>query len=97
MNGKTRLVYRVLGVTALTLTLGSCGGGGGSGGGGDDRGDAVPAPVDAQMEIGVAYSVSANDRLVVTGREPAEIRVRHSLSPDQRTVTLVSGRAELLQ
>ena len=95
MNGNTRLVYRALGVTALTLTLGSCGGGGG--GGGEDRGDAVPAPVDARMEIGVAYAVSANDRLVVTGREAAEIRVRHSLSPDQRTVTLVSGRAELLQ
>lgn len=85
MNGKTRLMYGVLGMALLMLS--GCGGGNG------------PDPVNGggEMAIGVAYSLSANDRLVVTSPEPAAIRVRHSVSPDQRTVTLLSGSAELLQ
>jgi len=93
MSAKTRLLYGLLITTVLTL--GGCGGGGSSGGG--ERSDEEPAPTGGEMEKGVAYSVSANDRLVVISPEPAEIQMRHSLFPEQRTVTLVSGDAELLQ
>ncbi len=85
MNGKARLMYGVLGMALLMLS--GCG----------DGNDPDPVNSGSETVIGVSYVVSTNNRLVVTSSEPAEIRVRHSVSPDQRTVMLVSGRAELLQ
>lgn len=97
MNGKAGWLYGVLAPAVLALGLAGCGGGSGSSD--RDRGDVdddddEPA---REMTIEVPYPVSANDRLVVTSPEPAEIRVSHSFEPDLRTVTLLSGSAELLR
>ena len=45
------------------------------------------------IDTGTIYATSL---LVVTSPEPAEIWVRHSFEPDWRTVTLLSGSAELV-
>ena len=93
MNGRIKsisqsismLIYGLLAMTALTLGLGGCCGGSSE----NDR--------NRQMMIDVPYPVTDTDRLVVTSLEPAEIRVQHTLDPDLRTVTLLSGSAELLR
>ena len=97
MNGKTKAIsklisrsiptsiYGLLAMATLILGLSGCGGGSSE----DDR--------NRQMTIDVPYPVTDTDRLVVTSLEPAEIRVQHTLAPDLRTVTLLSGSAELLR
>ena len=97
MNGKTKAIsklisrsiptsiYGLLAMATLTLALSGCGGGSNE----DDR--------NRQMAIEVPYPVTDTDRLVVTSLEPAEIRVQHTLATDLRTVTLLSGSAELLR
>lgn len=94
MNAKTKTAFGLPSFAALILALSGCGGGGS---GGDESSHDNRNAVDYQMQIGIPYRVSANDRLVVTSPQPAVVQVSHSLSPDRHTVTLVSGSAELLQ
>ena len=94
MNAKTRSAVGLPSFAVLILALSGCGGGGG---GGNESSHDSPSAVDDQMQVGVPYRLSENDRLVVTSPQPAVIQVSHSLSPDRHTVTLVAGSAELLQ
>lgn len=76
---------------ALLLAIAGLIAGCGSGG---DQSDSQPG---LEMEIGVAYSVKANDRIVSTSPEPAEVGIEHDMKTGDREAMLLSGSADLFQ
>ena len=86
MSARHGRLYPVLLLATAGLVAG-CGSGGG-------QSDPQPGPA---MEIGVAYSVNAGDRLVNTRPGPAEVGIEHDMETGDREAMLLSGSADLFQ